>query len=471
VNYRVEKDSLGELKIPAEALYGIQTFRAIQNFPVTAQPPHKEFIRAYGVVKRCAAQANLKAGRLPQRIADFIIQASTEIIAGRHYEHFVIDRLANITSFNMNVNEVIANRALELSGNPIGSYHIIHPNDHVNMSQSTNDTFPTAMSIAIIMLWPTMESSIGQLRDAFLEKGKEFVDIVKSGRTHLQDAVPTTLGIEFKAYGKALQQGVHDLEEAIETLRVVPIGGTAVGTGINSYPSYISDFLGYAREEGYQLKSSDSIPLVQHSRGNIGKFSGAMRALSLELIRISNDLRLLSSGPTSGIGELELPPVQPGSSIMPGKVNPVMAESLNMLAFRVVGNDAAVGLAVQAGQLELNVMMPLMIDAILDSMQMIIRFLPIFASKCINGIKPNLHYIERNLENNPMIASILTPMLGYDKASEIVKEAIEMNKSIKSILLEKKLFTETDIKRIFSSKALLSANPADTPKRSKQMRT
>jgi aspartate ammonia-lyase len=447
--------------LPAAALYGIQTFRAAQNFPVSGQPIHREFITAYAIVKKCAASANQKAGALAADKAKLIIQACTEIINGKHHEHFIVDRLANITSFNMNANEVIANRVLELMGEQKGEYSIIHPNDHVNMAQSTNDTFPTAMSIAVLMLWRNLRRSMEQLRDAFWKKATEFSGILKSGRTHLQDAVPTTLGFEFHAYGSAIQQSLHSIEEALTALQVVPIGGTAVGTGMNTSPSYIGDFLGFARQEGYELKTSDDLPHIQHSRGNIGKFSGALREFALELIRIANDLRLLYSGPTSGIAEINLPAVQPGSSIMPGKVNPVILESTDMMAFRIVGNDTAVALAVQAGQLELNVMMPVMIDAVLDSIKMLARFLPVLKERCVDGITPNLPYIERNLEKNPSLATILNPILGYDKASEIAKEAVATNKSIKQLLLEKKLFTEAQLKDIFSSKSLL---PRDTRK-------
>jgi aspartate ammonia-lyase len=471
ISFRTEKDSLGELKLPSNALYGIQTLRATQNFPVTAQHPHIEFMKAYAIVKKCASKANQKAGELAPDIAKPIIQACTEIIQGKHHENFIVDRLATITSFNMNANEVIANRALELMGNQKGAYNIIHPNDHVNMAQSTNDTFPTAMSIAVLMLWPTLKTSLEQLRDALWKKGTEYADILKSGRTHLQDAVPTTLGFEFHAYGTSIQQALHDVEEAVETLRVVPIGGTAVGTGMNISSSYIKEFLDFAREEGYQLRSPDDLPYIQHSRGNIGKFSAALRGLALELIRIANDLRLLYSGPTSGIAEINLPAVQPGSSIMPGKVNPVIPESIDMMAFKILGNDSTVVLAVQAGQLELNVMMPVMIDAVLDSVQMLIRFLPIFKEKCVEGITPNIPYIERNLEKNPSLATLLNPILGYDKAAELAKEAVASNKSIKKLLLEKGLFTEAQLKEVFSNKALLPRSTEKSPKGARQKRS
>lgn len=462
---------MGQLELPVGALYGIQTFRAVQNFPVTGQPPHKEFIKAYAVVKKCAAAANEKAGELGAAIAKPIIKACTEIINGKHHEDFIVDRLANITSFNMNANEVIANRGLELAGKQKGEYLTIHPNDHVNMAQSTNDTFPTAMSIAVLMLWPDLRRSLEQLRDAFWKKGTEFADILKSGRTHLQDAVPTTLGFEFHAYGSAIQQSLHSIEEALTTLQIVPIGGTAVGTGMNASSSYIRGFLDFAREEGYELRSSDDLPHIQHSRGNLGKFSGALRELALELIRIANDLRLLYSGPTSGIAEINLPAVQPGSSIMPGKVNPVIPESTDMMAFRIIGNDTTVALAVQAGQLELNVMMPVMIDSVLDSMKMLIRFLPVLKERCVDGITPNLPYIERNLEKNPSLATILNPILGYDKATELAKEAVASNKSIKELLLEKKLFTEAQLKEIFSSKALLPRDADKSMKTGRQKKS
>ncbi|MHA1712854.1 MAG: aspartate ammonia-lyase [Candidatus Ranarchaeia archaeon] len=453
--FRIEKDSLGELKVPADALYGVQTIRAVNNFPVTGAPPHPEFIQAYAIVKKCAAKANQKSGNLSSDIAEPIIQACDEIFQGKHLSHFVVDRLANITSFNMNMNEVVANRALEILGQPKGSYRVIHPNDHVNMSQSTNDTFPTAMSLSILLMWPSLKKTIELLRDALWLKGEEFMGIIKSARTHLQDAVPTSLGLEFRAYGTALDQAIQTLAYAIKTLRIVPIGGTAAGTAMNTPQNYIEDFLKFVEEEGYTLSSHSDLPYIQHSRSNIGLFSSALKTLALELIRIANDLRLLSSGPTSGLAEIKLPAVQPGSSIMPGKVNPVMAESLNMLSFYIVGNDTTVALAVQAGQLELNVMMPVMIDVILSSIKMLTRFLPVFTKRCVEGISPNLAYIERNIEKNPSIATFLNTIIGYDKSSEIAKQAIKEGKSIKTVLLEQNLFSKQEIDRIFSADSLL----------------
>ncbi len=437
-----------------DALYGIQTLRASTNFSITGLSPHIEFIRAYALLKKCTALANKANGNLPNNLATPIIQACQEIVEGKHLDAFIIDRLANITSFNMNVNEVIANRALEIMGKPKGQYTHLHPNDHVNMGQSTNDTFPTAMSIAILQLWPVLRKTLEATRDAFWNKGTEFKDIIKSGRTHLQDAVPTSLGFEFRAYGTVFQSILTDFSEALKALETVPIGGSAVGTGMNTHSDYISQFLQFIKIEGIPLRDHQDLPFIQHCRMSIGKFSGVLRTLSQEMIRIANDLRLLSSGPTSGLADISLPAVQPGSSIMPGKVNPVMAESLNMIGFRILGHDLTVSLAVQAGQLELNVMMPVMIDAILDSMKMLIRYLPIFISKCVQGIVPRLNEIKSNLEKNPSLATVLNPLIGYDKASDIAKTSIKTNQSIREVLLQQKLFTEEEIDKLFSRSTL-----------------
>ncbi len=350
----------------------------------------------------------------------------------------------------MNTNEVIANRALEIFGSSLGEKTIIHPNDHVNMSQSTNDTFPTAMAIAIIQTWKPLKITLEQLRDTFWQKGKEWSSHLKSGRTHLQDAVPISLGAEFRMYGTALDRLIQGLEIALDSVRFVPIGGTAVGTGVNTPSDYIRKFLYFAQKEGVRLATVRDLPYIQGSRHNLTRFSGALRELALELIRIANDLRLLSSGPTSGLNEIHLPAVQPGSSIMPGKVNPVMAESLNMVAFRIIGNDTTVTLAVQAGQLELNVMMPVMIDAILNSMKMLIRYLPAFKDRCVSGIQPNLRALETNLEKNASLVTLLAPYIGYDKAAEIAKEALIQDKSIRELVKEKGLFSEEELQKIFT---------------------
>ncbi len=452
-------DSLGELEVPARALYGIQTLRAKNNFPITEGSPHAEFIIAYAHVKKAAAQTNLETKKLAKEIAEPIIQAATEITTGQHLEQFIIDRLANITSFNMNANEVIANRALDLLGKPRGKKSIIHPNDHVNMSQSTNDTFPTAMAIAILQTWKPLKEVLELLRDTFWQKGKTWQDLLKSGRTHLQDATPISLGAEFQMYGTVINKQINGLEQALENVRLVPIGGTAVGTGVNTPPNYIKHFLAFIQKDGIQLSTPKDLPYIQASRHNLSRFSGSLRELALELIRIANDLRLLSSGPTSGIGEIELPAVQPGSSIMPGKVNPVMAESLNMLAFRILGNDTMVSYAVQAGQLELNVMMPLMIDAILDSMKMLIRYIPVFTKNCINGIIPNVKAIEANLEKNASLVTLLSPIIGYDKAAELAKEARAKNQAIRKLAKEKNLLSDEELDHLFSSANKNSQKP------------
>jgi aspartate ammonia-lyase len=455
---RKERDSLGEMDVPSEAYYGIQTQRALVNFPVSGRRAHPLFVRAYTMIKRAAARTHLDLGRLDEARSNAIVMACDEVLAGKMADQFVVDvfQAGAGTSFNMNVNEVIANRALEILGKPKGDYRFLSPNDHVNMAQSTNDTFPTAMHLAALMLLQELMPPLKQLEKAFLKKGKEFHSVLKSGRTHLQDAVPIRLGDEFKAYGRAIGRAARQIGEKAKDLKELAIGATAVGTGLNTPTGYRSGVLQRLREmTGLELEEASDLREAMQSRFAISALSAALRGLALELIRISNDLRLLSSGPTTGLAEIHLPPVQPGSSIMPGKVNPVMLECLNMIAFQVVGNDLTIAMAVQAGQMELNVMMPVMIHNLLESMEIMKRFTPPLTDRCIEGITANEYRCRSTLEKNPALATALNPKIGYLKAAEVAKEALERGISIRDLVKEKGLLTDPEIEEILDPSRLV----------------
>ncbi|MHA1798633.1 MAG: aspartate ammonia-lyase [Candidatus Helarchaeota archaeon] len=457
-NFRVEIDSLGEKRIPINAYYGIQTLRGIENFPISGMTESPTFIKAYVMVKKAAALVNKEVGYLEVNKAAVIINACDYILNGNLLEHFKIDvfQAGAGTSFNMNVNEVIANKALEMLKEKKGNYKIISPNDHVNMAQSTNDTFPTAMNIAILFALKEFYPVLDDLSMSFLNKAEEFKDIIKSGRTHLQDAVPISLGQEFKAYGLTLKELLNQIKERSKLLEYLPIGGTAVGTGINTHPDFAKLMIKKLSElTAFSFKHPEDLRESMQSRRAISAISSSIKELALELIRIANDLRLLSSGPTTGLNEINLPKVQPGSSIMPGKVNPVILECLNMVAFHVVGNDLTISLAVQAGQLELNVMMPIMIHNILESLKILTNFLKIVKNKCIDGIKANSVRCNKYLEKNPSIATFLNPVIGYLEAAKIANEALKTNKSVKELILEKNILLEDELDKIFDKDFLI----------------
>ena len=456
---RKEVDPLGERLIPKEAYYGIQTLRAIENFPVSGIKAPLPFIRAYVLVKKAAATANMRVGWLEEDKAKAIIEACDEVLDGRLLDQFMVDifQAGAGTSFNMNVNEVLANRALEILGKQKGDYKTVSPNDHVNMGQSTNDTFPTALYISVLMSLQPLLVALDELADAFNELGKKYAHVLKSGRTHLQDAVPVTIGQEFNAYGSAIANASSELRKRQENLYIVALGGTAVGTGANTHPDYKSVAVAeLANLTGFPLKSALNNFEALQSHRSAQTVSSALKELALELIRIANDLRLLASGPTTGLNEIELPPVQPGSSIMPGKVNPVMAECLDMIAYQVVGNDLTTSLAVQAGQLELNVMTPTIMYNVLFSIQILTNYIPIFTDKCIKGITVNENQCNQYLEKNPSLATLLSPYIGYLEAAKIAKQAQVENRSVKEIAMEKKLLKPEEIEKIFSRKNLLN---------------
>ncbi len=448
---RIERDSLGKKEIPADAYYGVQTARALENFRASGLRLPGSMLQAYAMIKKASALANEELGTLDSRRANAIIWACDEVLSEKHDNQFKLDayQAGAGTSFNMNVNEVIANLALERLGRKRGDYEYLSPNDHVNMAQSTNDTFPTAMHVAALLELPALDAALTKLASALREKGKQFRKVIKSGRTHLQDAVPITLGQEFDAMAEAIEVARKELVRRSALLNDIALGGTAVGTGMNAHPRFAQTVARRLSEvSGLKLRPARNLIYAVQCRYAAASVSGALRDLSLELIRIANDLRLLSSGPTTGIAEITLPPVQPGSSIMPGKVNPVMAECLDMICFQVIGNDLAVALAVQAGQFDLNVMMPLMALNMIQSIRLLSNYLPDFAAKCVEGIVANEDHCKHYFERSVGLATALSPFVGYLNAAEIAHEAAKTGESVKALAIRKGIVTEGEFDRI-----------------------
>ena len=436
---RVEHDSLGDVHVPANALYGAQTQRAIENFQISGLKPRPAFIWSMAMIKRAAAEVNQELGLLDSERAQAIIQAAQEVIEGKWNDQFIVDpfQAGAGTSHNMNVNEVIANRATQLMGGKLGEY-LVHPNDHVNMAQSTNDTIPTAIRLGCLWRLDELLTSLKNLADALNIKATEFDDIVKSGRTHLQDAVPVRLGQEFSAYAKAVERDAERIRNAAEGLRRLGIGGTAVGSGLNAHPEYHSRMVKKLSElTGLKLYESDNLFESMQSMADAAHFSASIRTLALTLIRIANDFRLLASGPSTGLDEIRLPAIQPGSSIMPGKVNPVMAEMLDMAMFYVIGCDTTVALGAQAGQLELNVMMPVIAHSLFEAMQVTIGAVRAFTEQAVKGLTANREKAEGWLAKNAIVVTALNPIIGYAQGAELVKEAMKRNMAIRDMAKEK----------------------------------
>jgi aspartate ammonia-lyase len=446
---RVEADTLGEVEVPAEAYWGVQTQRALENFPVSGRRAHVELVRAYVAVKKACASANMALGKLDENRGRLIGRACDEVLGrGLLLDQWVVDvfQAGAGTSFNMNTNEVLANRGLELMGKPRGEYQHLSPHDHVNMSQSTNDTFPTAMHVAALALWRQLRPALRRLESVLVTKGRLFDKTVKSGRTHLQDAVPVRLGQEFTAYAGAVREATARLESAAAGLQEVALGGSAVGTGLNTHEKFAATAVeALGKLTNLPLAPAKDLRLRMQSMGPVAALSGALRNLALELIRIANDLRLMGSGPRTGLAEINLPAAQPGSSIMPGKVNPSLAECLNMICFQVVGNDTVVALAVQAGQLELNVMMPVMATAVLDSMEYLKNFLPVFGERCVEGITVNEERCRAYFEGSVGLATILNQRIGYQKAAALAKKSVATGRSVVDLIREEGLLSEQEL--------------------------
>ncbi len=436
---RTERDSMGVVQVPSEALYGAQTQRAVENFAISGIKPWRAFIWSMGLIKRAASEVNSELGLLDTELASAISQAAQEVIEGKWDDQFVVDpfQAGAGTSHNMNTNEVIANRATQILGGNLGEYRV-HPNDHVNMAQSTNDTIPTAIRLGCLWRLEELQAQTARLVEALSQKAEEFDDVVKSGRTHLQDAVPIRLGQEFGAYAVAVARDAERIERAAGGLRRLGIGGTAVGTGLNAHPEYHARMVRRLAElSGIELHASDNLFESMQSMADMADFSASLRTLAITLTRIANDIRLLSSGPATGLDEIRLPAVQPGSSIMPGKVNPVLAEMLNMAMVHVIGCDAAVAMAAQAGQLELNVMMPVIAHNLFEMMQVMIGSIRAFTEKCVRGITANPSKAQGWLEGNTVLVTALNPLIGYTQGAALAKQASEEGKNIRELALEK----------------------------------
>jgi aspartate ammonia-lyase len=429
----------------------------VENYPISGMRAHSTFIQALGMIKQAAAEANEELGLVDEKRARAIIQAAKEVQQGKWDPEFVVDvfQAGAGVSLHMNSNEVIANRAVEILGGALGDYSVVHPNDHVNYGQSTNDVIPTAMRVSSLVELEKLYPVLDGLADALDAKGKEFWNILKSGRTHMQDAVPMRLGQEFTAYAGAIRRAKDAIRQSSEMLRELGLGGSAVGTGINTHPDYREKAIAnLARISGQKLKPVDDMRYAMNSNLGMAAVSSALRNLALEVIRISNDLRLLSSGPNTGFGEINLPALQPGSSIMPGKINPVIPELAAMVSFQVVGNDLAVAMAVQAGQLELNVMMPTMAYSVLQSITILTNMLRQFSEKCVKGITANEKKNAFYAQSTVSLATALNPYIGYAKAAEIAKESVATGRSIIEIAREKKLLSEKEVAEILDPKRM-----------------
>jgi len=437
---------MGSVKVPATAYYGAQTQRAVENFQISGMVFPRRFIRALGIVKKTSAIVNMELGLLDEKTGSVIVAAAQEVVDGKFDHQFILDifQTGSGTSTNMNANEVIANRAIELLGGTRGDKRLVHPNDHVNMSQSTNDAFPTAIHIATLEALVTdLLPALKSLLLALENKAAEFTDVVKSGRTHLQDAVPMTLGQEFSGYASLISHGIERIEKAKTSLLELPIGGTAVGTGLNAHPDFGRLVVARINEiTGFAFRTSKNRFEALQGADAAVEASGALRSVAVSLMKIANDLRLLSSGPTTGLAEIQLPAVQPGSSIMPGKVNPVILEAVNMVSTQVLGNDLAITLAGQSGLLELNTMMPLIAFDLLQSIAIEARAAGLLADNCVNGIiadrKRCLEYAERSYG----LATAIAPSIGYDRAAKLVQKAREESKSIRQVMVEEGISRE-----------------------------
>ena len=454
---RIERDPLGEKAVPATALYGIQTLRAAENFPISGLRPLPAFVDAVVWIKRSAALVHKQTRRLDRSLADAIVKAADEILAGQHRDQFIVDvyQAGAGTSHNMNCNEVLANRANEILGSTRGSYQPVHPNDHVNMAQSTNDVIPTAMRLATLTtLSPTL-AALDRLAASLLAKGVQFDAIMKSGRTHLQDATPIRLGQEFTAYGRTVQRHRAKVAEAAGWLREMNIGGTAVGTGINAevdYPELMVREL--QKVSGLELRlGQDRIQLMQ-SMGDIATVSGALRAYVLDLNKIANDIRLLASGPRTGLAEIVLPAVQPGSSIMPGKVNPSIAEMVNQVCYQALGLDTTVALAAEAGQLELNVMMPVITHNIVFALIIVGNASAVLAERCIDGIEADEAQCAYWLERSPALVTALAPRIGYAEAAKLAKEALATGLTVKELVVKKGILKGKELEEVLDLRAM-----------------
>ena len=461
--FRVESDLLGELQVPADAYYGVQTQRALNNYKIstTHMYDYPEYIIAMAYVKMAAAAANTELGVMPKEIGDAIVAACKEIVAGKLHDQFPVDMMQGGagTSVNMNANEVIANRALELMGHKKGEYQYCSPNDHVNCAQSTNDAYPTAFRYTFFRMNKHLEEALKQLIAAFRAKGEEFKDIIKMGRTQLQDAVPMTSGQEFNAFANNLEEEIANLERNVVLLKEINMGGTAIGTGLNAVPGFaelctqrLSEFSGDSFE-----KAPDLVEATPDT-GAYVSYSAALKRLAVKLSKICNDLRLMASGPRCGLHEINLPPMAPGSSIMPGKVNPVIPEVTNQVCFKVIGNDTCVAFAAEAGQLQLNVMEPVIAQSILESQTWLTNVMHTLREKCIEGITVNVDHCYEMVKNSIGIVTALNPYIGYKASTKVAKEALETGRSVYDLVLEHGLMTQDKLDEALDPKAMTTSH-------------
>ena len=454
---RTEKDPLGPLEVPADALYGVQTQRARQNFPISGLRPLEPFVIAQVWIKKAAALTHKETGRLDGRLADAIVKAADEVLAGQHLDQCVVDpyQAGAGTSHNMNINEVLANRANEILGGKRGEYKPVHPNDHVNMAQSTNDTIPTNIRLACLSQLGGLVKAVEGLRDALAAKGRQFDDIVKAGRTHLQDAMPIRLGQEFAAYAGSIDRNLRRVQEAADYLRDLGIGGSAVGTGVTVEPEYPELMIrNLQRISGLDLRvGADRVQLMQ-SMGDVAAFSSALKVLAVDLSKIASDLRLMAMGPRTGIDELKLPAVQPGSSIMPGKVNPSIAEMVNQVCFQVMGCDTTVAIASEHGQLELNVMMPVIAFNVLLSTRILTNAIVALDERCVKGIEANRAMCEYWVERSAALATALAPHIGYARAAELSKQSVKEGVLIRDLVKRERILPDDQLDEILDLKKM-----------------
>jgi aspartate ammonia-lyase len=472
MTFRKERDTLGEVHVPAAAYYGAQTQRAVENFPISGFRAPEALVTATVLVKKSAAEANMRLGRLPRRIGRTIVRAADEILQGRLRDQFVVDvyQAGAGTSHNMNANEVIANRAAELLTGTRENASIVHPNDHVNMGQSTNDVFPTSTRLAILLVTPALLASGRQLARSLERRSRRFRRVLKTGRTHLQDAVPITLGQEFSGYAACIAAGCDWVEDASEKLKELNLGATAVGTGLNAGLDYIEIAIRRLRtHSGIDVRPASNRFRVTQSMGDVLAYSGALRRLAVELSKIASDLRLLSMGPRAGIAEIQLPAVQPGSSIMPGKVNPSIPEMVNQVCYQVYGCDATVAAAADSGQLELNVMMPVIAWNALHAATILTRAMAVLAERCVDGIEADDVRARELLDRSTAVATALSPYIGYAKTAEIAKEAVRTGRSVVDLARERRLIEPRQLRKILAPEAMTTPGvPGQEPTREKQ---
>ncbi|MGJ7912424.1 aspartate ammonia-lyase [Neobacillus sp. LXY-1] len=449
--FRIEKDFLGEKQVPNDAYYGVQTMRAVENFPITGYRIDGMLIKAMAMVKKAAAFANAEIGQLDKKVAYAIMDAADEVMEGKLHDQFIVDPIQGGagTSINMNTNEVLANRALEIIGEKKGNYKVISPNSHVNMAQSTNDAFPTAIHLSTLMALETLIKAMEELHLEFMKKANEFDGLIKMGRTHLQDAVPILLSQEFEAYARVLRRDIKRIKETRKNLYEVNMGATAVGTGLNAEPEYIERTVKYlAGLTGFPIKGSEDLVDGTQNTDAYIEVSAALKICMLNMSKVANDLRMMTSGPRCGLGEINLPARQPGSSIMPGKVNPVMAEVLNQSAFQVVGNDLTISMASEAGQFELNVMEPVIVFNLLQSIKIMTNVFTVFREYCLSGITANKERMEAYVNNSVGVITAINPHVGYETAASIAREAILTSRPVREIVLERGVLTAEELDTI-----------------------